>query len=208
MEQRPRFFKTPAAFRAWLAKHHDSEKELWVGFYKVKSGKGGMVYRQALDEALCHGWIDGMVRRVDEDSYAQRFTPRRPQSNWSEVNIRRARELVAAGLMRPPGLAAFERRRVESPPAYSFEQRAASFSPQQQEHLQANPAAWTFFTSQPASYRRLATWWVTSAKREETRERRLATLVADSAVGRRLTEAASPPGGRGRTTRRVTTRTP
>ncbi len=187
----PRFFKTPAAFRAWLEKHHDSEKELWVGFYKVKSGKGGMVYPQALDEALCYGWIDGMVRRVDEDSYAQRFTPRTQQSNWSQVNIRRAHELIAAGLMRPPGLAAFERRATEASPAYSFEQRAASFSPGQEKRLKANRAAWEFFSSQPQYYRRLATWWVTSAKREETRERRLATLIEDSASGRRL-KVATP----------------
>ena len=107
---KPAFFRTPAAFRAWLARHHGSEKELWVGFYKVKSGRGGMVYKQALDEALCYGWIDGMVRRVDEERYAQRFTPRKPRSNWSEVNLRRAQELIAEGRMEQPGLAAFERR--------------------------------------------------------------------------------------------------
>jgi len=185
------FFKTPAAFRAWLEKHHDSEKELWVGFFKVKSGKGGMVYQQALDEALCYGWIDGMVRRVDEDSYAQRFTPRTLQSNWSQVNILRAQELIAAGQMRPSGLAAFERRPADASPAYSFEQRAAAFSAEQRKRLRANPAAWEFFSSQPQYYRRLATWWVTSAKREETRERRLATLIEDSAAGRRL-KVATP----------------
>jgi uncharacterized protein YdeI (YjbR/CyaY-like superfamily) len=187
----PTFFKTPAAFRAWLEKHHDSENELWVGFFKVKSGKGGMVYRQALDEALCYGWIDGMVRRVDEDSYMQRFTPRSPKSNWSQVNLGRAQELIAAGLMRPPGLAAFERRAADASPAYSFEQRTASFSPEQQKRLKANRAAWQFFSGQPQYYRRLATWWVTSAKREETRERRLATLIEDSAAGRRL-KVATP----------------
>jgi len=157
----------------------------------VKSGKGGMVYRQALDEALCYGWIDGMVRRVDEDSYMQRFTPRSPKSNWSQVNLGRAQELIAAGLMRPPGLAAFERRAADASPAYSFEQRTASFSPEQQKRLKANRAAWQFFSGQPQYYRRLATWWVTSAKREETRERRLATLIEDSAAGRRL-KVATP----------------
>ncbi|RPJ74265.1 MAG: bacteriocin-protection protein [Acidobacteria bacterium] len=185
------FFKTPAAFRAWLEKHHDSEKELWVGFFKVKAGKGGMVYQQALDEALCYGWIDGMVQRVDEESYAQRFTPRKPNSNWSQVNIRRAKELIAAGLMRPPGLAAFDRRATEGSPAYSFEQRAAAFSAEQEKRLKANRTAWEFFSSQPPYYRRLATWWVTGAKREETRERRLATLIEDSAAGRRL-KVATP----------------
>lgn len=186
----PTFFATPGAFRKWLAKHHASEKELWVGFYKVKSGKGGLVYAEALDQALCYGWIDGMVRRVDEERYAQRFTPRKADSNWSQVNILRAQGLIAAGAMRPPGLAAFERRRQASP-AYSFEQQNAALSDSQQKRLKANTAAWRFLAAQPAYYRRLATWWVVSAKREETRERRLATLIADSAAGRRL-KVATP----------------
>jgi uncharacterized protein YdeI (YjbR/CyaY-like superfamily) len=146
-------------------------------------------YAEAVDEALCFGWIDGMVRRVDADSYAQRFTPRKAQSNWSQINIKRAHELIAAGRMRPQGLAAFERRAADGPPAYSFEQRSAALSPEQRRRLKANDAAWAFFESQPAYYRRLATWWVTSAKRQETRDRRLATLIEDSAKGRRLTVA-------------------
>jgi uncharacterized protein YdeI (YjbR/CyaY-like superfamily) len=180
----PTHFETPAAFRAWLERHHDTEKELWVGFFKVKSGRGGMVYQQALDEALCFGWIDGMVRRVDEDRYAQRFTPRKARSTWSQVNVRRAQELIAEGRMRPPGLAAFERRPAAAP-AYSFEQRSAAFTPAQLKRLKANASAWAYFNSQPPSYQRLATWWVISAKREDTRDRRLATLIEDSAAGRR-----------------------
>ena len=188
---KPTFFATPAAFRDWLEQHHDSEREVWVGFYKVKSGRGGMVYREALDEALCYGWIDGLARGVDEHSYAQRFTPRKERSHWSQVNIRRAKELIAEGRMRPPGLAAFERRPADAAPAYSFEQRDVAFSPAQRKRFRANAAAWKYFESQPPSYRRIATWWVLSAKREDTRERRLATLIEDSAAGRRI-KAALP----------------
>jgi uncharacterized protein YdeI (YjbR/CyaY-like superfamily) len=183
---KPRFFAAPGAFREWLERHHDTEPEIWVGFYKVKSGKGGMVYRQALDEALCYGWIDGLVRSVDEECYAQRFTPRKERSNWSLVNIRRAKELIAEGLMQPSGLAAFERRDEAKAAAYSFEQKHVRLPPAYRAALEADAAAHAFFRSQPASYRRIATWWVMSAKRPATREGRLAKLIAESAAGRRL----------------------
>jgi uncharacterized protein YdeI (YjbR/CyaY-like superfamily) len=192
----PTFFETPARFRAWLEQHQASAKELWVGFYKVKSGKGGMVYPQALDEALCYGWIDGMVRRVDEVSYMQRFTPRRKGSSWSLVNTRRAAELIAAGRMRPSGLAAFEARVANRTGVYSFEQRAPRLEPAFKRQLDADAGARDFLDRQPPSYRRLATWWVMSAKKPETRARRFATLLADSRAGRRIraaTPGAPPP---------------
>lgn len=182
----PTFFETPAAFRQWLEEHHAIEKELWVGFYKVKSGKGGMVYREALEEALCYGWIDGMVRKVDEDSYAQRFTPRKKDSTWSRINVKRVQELQAEGRMRPPGTAAFDRRTEERTGRYSFEQQDPRLAPGLERTFKANAEAWTFFTRQPPSYRRLATWWVMSAKREDTRARRLLKLISDSAAGRRI----------------------
>lgn len=182
----PTFFETPAAFRRWLEKHHATAKELWVGFYKVKSGKGGMVYRQALDEALCYGWIDGMVRRVDEDCYAQRFTPRRTDSTWSRINVRRVQELTAEGRMRPPGIEAFERRAEDRTGGYSSEQPDVRLSRAHERTFKASPEAWAFFRAQPPSYRRVATWWVMSAKREETRVRRLLQLISTSAAGRRM----------------------
>lgn len=186
MKTKPTFFETPAAFRRWLERHHTVEKELWVGFYKVKSGRGGMAYREALHEALCYGWIDGVVRRVDEECYAQRFTPRRKGSTWSLANIRRVEELKALGRMRPSGLAAFERRVEEGRRRYSFEQPAVALSPGLEGTFRANNGAWSFFNAQPQSYRRTVTWWVMSGKKEETRQRRLSRLIAASEAGRRL----------------------
>ena len=160
----PTFFKTPAALRRWFQTHHATRAELWIGFYKKDSGRGGVVYKQALDEALCVGWIDGMVRRVDEASYMQRFTPRRPRSNWSAINIARANELVAEGRMQPSGLAAFERRMPDRSAVYSYEQRrAATLSPAERRALEAIPAAWSFFAAQPPSYKRTVAWWIQSA---------------------------------------------
>jgi uncharacterized protein YdeI (YjbR/CyaY-like superfamily) len=190
----PKFFRTPEAFRRWLSTHHDKDTELWVGFYKVASGKGGMVYKQALDEALCYGWIDGLVRRVDEASYAQRFTPRRPRSHWSLVNIKRVKELIAEGRMQPPGLAAFEAREASLSGTYSFEQaeqqKPVTLGPEYERRFRADGEAWAFFSAQAPSYRRAVTWWVVSAKREETRERRLAQLIGDSRAGRRVQQGA------------------
>ena len=180
----PTFFKTPAALRRWLKSHHATSSELWIGFYKKDSGRGGVVYKQALDEALCFGWIDGMVRGVDDVCYMQRFTPRRPRSNWSAINIARANELVAEGRMQTVGLAAFERRIPDRSAGYSYEQRrAAALSPAERRAVKANPAAWSFFEAQPPSYRRTVAWWIQSAKKTETRARRLAVLIDCSARG-------------------------
>jgi uncharacterized protein YdeI (YjbR/CyaY-like superfamily) len=181
----PTFFKTPAALRRWFQAHHATRAELWIGFYKKDSGRGGVVYRQALDEALCVGWIDGMVRRVDELSYMQRFTPRRPRSTWSAVNVAKITALIAEGRVQPAGLAAFERRTPDRPAVYSYEQRrAAALSPAERRAVKADPAAWRFFEAQPPHYKRSIALWIQDAKKEETRERRLAVLIDCSARGR------------------------
>jgi uncharacterized protein YdeI (YjbR/CyaY-like superfamily) len=186
-EMEPIFFENPAELRAWLERHHESEGELWVGFHRKGSGRPSVTWREAVDEALCFGWIDGVRKGVDETSYKIRFTPRKPTGNWSSVNIARVGELTAEGRMRPAGLAAFERRSEKKSGIYAYEQRhAARFEPQHERRFRANEEAWRFFRSQPAGYRKTATWWVVSAKREATREKRLSTLIDDSAHGRRL----------------------
>lgn len=183
----PTFFETPEQLRAWLEEHHESERELLVGFYKKGSGKPSITWPQSVDEALCFGWIDGIRRGIDGESYSIRFTPRKPTSNWSSVNIARVAELTKDGRMRPAGTRAFERRSEARSGIYSYEQRAsAKLDAAQQRELEANDAAWSFFRSQPRGYRQTATYWVVSAKREETRTKRLATLIEDSAAGRRL----------------------
>jgi uncharacterized protein YdeI (YjbR/CyaY-like superfamily) len=190
----PTFFQTPAEFRAWLEEHHDTVDELLVGFYKKDSGRASITWAEAVDQALCFGWIDGVRRGIDDDSYTIRLTPRVPRSTWSAVNIRRAQELIEAGLMRPSGRAAFERRGDDRSAIYSYEQRkAATLEPADEEALRANAAAWGFFQQQPPSYRRTAIYWVTSAKRVETRRRRLQSLIDDSAAGLRI-KSLRPPG--------------
>lgn len=184
---KPKFFPTPADFRRWLEKNHASETELWVGFYKKATGRPSITWPEAVDEALCFGWIDGIRKSLDAESYVNRLTPRRPGSNWSEINTRRAKELIRAGLMRPAGLKAFKARDPEKSGVYSFEQRqAAKLSPEAERKFKANKRAWKFFESQPPGYRRIATWYVVSAKQEQTRARRLARLIKDSAEGRRI----------------------
>jgi uncharacterized protein YdeI (YjbR/CyaY-like superfamily) len=185
-----RHFPGPAAFRRWLEAHHARSTELWVGFHNKASGLGGLSYAEALDEALCFGWIDGVRRKVDQDSYTNRFTPRKRGSIWSNVNVRHAERLVAEGRLRPAGLAAFEARLASRTGVYSFERRPERLPPGLERRLRASAAAWAFWSVQPPGYRRVATWWVVSAKQEETRERRLARLLADSAAGRRLAVVA------------------
>ena len=183
----PTFFATAAEFRRWLKRHHRSERELWVGFHKKSSGRPSLSWPESVDEALCFGWIDGVRRTVNGESYAIRFTPRRSGSTWSAVNTRRAEELIREGRMQPAGLRAFEARDPEKSGVYSFEQRtAARLSPEAEAQFRVNPAAWSFFESQPPGYRRTAVWWVVSAKREATRAQRLETLIEDSAAGRRI----------------------
>jgi uncharacterized protein YdeI (YjbR/CyaY-like superfamily) len=183
----PIFFETPAHFRAWLEEHHEARRELLVGFYKKGSKRPSMTWPQSVDEALCFGWIDGIRRGIDDESYSIRFTPRKPTSNWSSVNIARVAELTKDGRMRPAGLEAFERRSEKRSGIYAYEQRkTARLSADQQREFMENDAAWSFFQAQPPGYRQNATYWVVSAKREETRRKRLATLIEDSASGRRL----------------------
>jgi uncharacterized protein YdeI (YjbR/CyaY-like superfamily) len=189
----PTFFPTPADLRAWLERNHEKETELLVGFYKKGSGKPSITWPELVDEALCFGWIDGIRRRIDDESYTIRLTPRKSTSTWSSVNIRRVEELANEGRMRPGGLAAFERRSKQRSGIYAYEQRRqAKLEPDQEREFRANAAAWSFFQAQPAGYRQTATYWVVTAKREETRRKRLATLIDDSANGRRLRHLTRP----------------
>jgi uncharacterized protein YdeI (YjbR/CyaY-like superfamily) len=182
----PHYFPSSFKFHQWLEKHHATTAELWVGFYKQSSGKPSITYPEALDEALCFGWIDGIRKTVDEERYTIRFTPRKPTSNWSKVNIKRAKELIAAGRVQPAGLAAFEARTAEKSGIYTYENRPQKLAPKYEKKFRANKPAWEYFQSQAPYYQRTACGWVMSAKKEETRLRRLAMLIEDSAQGRRL----------------------
>jgi uncharacterized protein YdeI (YjbR/CyaY-like superfamily) len=173
-------------FRAWLEANHDSVPELWVGFYKKGVDKTSISYKEAVDEGLCLGWIDGITRRIDDEVYAIRFTPRQKQSTWSAINVARVGELNAAGRMHPAGLRAFEARTSNRTGIYSYENRPRDLPGAYRRKVEANPAAWSWWQAQTPSYRRTATWWVISAKQEATRERRLAALIEDSAAGRRI----------------------
>jgi uncharacterized protein YdeI (YjbR/CyaY-like superfamily) len=180
---KPKFFHTAQDFRRWLQRHHASAPELLVGFYKLTSGRPSMTWAESVDEALCFGWIDGLRRRVDELSYTIRFTPRRPGSIWSAVNTRRARTLTARGRMAQAGLAAFEARTPNRSGRYSYERRPEDLVAPYSGMLDANSAARRFFQRQAPSYRRAATWWVVSAKKEETRLTRARRLVELSEQG-------------------------
>jgi uncharacterized protein YdeI (YjbR/CyaY-like superfamily) len=189
----PTFFASPEEFRAWLEEHHATATELLVGFHKKGTGRPTMTWTESVREALCFGWIDGIRRSLGDESYTIRFTPRKPRSTWSSLNVRHVEELIREGRMTPAGLAAYEARTPERTGVYAFEQRhAARLEPEQEERLRADPKAWEFFQAQPASYRQTAIYWVVSAKREETRARRLATLISDSAAGRRLAQLTPP----------------
>jgi len=190
---RPTFFATQADFRSWLEQHHESERELWVGLHKKGSGKPSITWPEAVDEALCFGWIDGVRKGVDNESYVNRFTPRKPRSTWSAINITRASELIALGRMRPAGLKAFDARTDDKSAIHAYEQRhAAQLDAEQERQLRANEKAWEFFQSRPRSYRKAAIFWVVSAKKEETRARRLAQLIDDSASGRTIPPLTRP----------------
>lgn len=190
----PIFFSSPGAWRAWLEEHHERETEVLVGFYKKATGRAGMSWSQSVDEALCFGWIDGVRRRIDEHSHSMRFTPRKPRSTWSAVNIEKAERLIADGRMRPAGLSAFHARSEERSRIYSFEQGDVELPADALRRLRANAVAWSYWQSRPAGYRRVAAWWVISAKRPETRARRLETLIEDCAAGC-LIRSQRPRGG-------------
>ena len=189
------FFTSREKFRAWLEKHHADRTELWIGFYKKTSGRRSVSYDEAVEEALCFGWIDGVRQRVDDASYRQRFSPRTPKSYWSAINVKRAAELIKEKRMAPAGLRVFERRDANVTARYSFERAAAAFTPAQLKQFRSNRAAWDFFQSQPPYYRRIMTFWVVSAKKEETRARRLTTLISNSAAGRRIAVMTSQKPG-------------
>jgi uncharacterized protein YdeI (YjbR/CyaY-like superfamily) len=184
MDPEPIFFDGPEGFREWLAANHETASEVVVGFYKKATGKQTMTWSQAVDQALCFGWIDGKVKRIDDERHQQRFTPRRPGSNWSRVNLEKVARLEADGLMEPAGRAAFERRRDEATGVYSFERGEPAELPAEfARRLAANDAASRHFASRPLGYRRSCLHWVTSAKREKTRVRRMDQLIESSERG-------------------------
>jgi uncharacterized protein YdeI (YjbR/CyaY-like superfamily) len=182
----PTFFRTPADLRKWFRKNHATATELWIGFYKVGSGKPSVTWPQAVDEALCCGWIDGIRKTVDEESYKIRFTPRRPRSVWSAVNIKRVKVLSDEKRMLPAGREAFAARRENKSGIYSYEQRPLDLPEPYLSEMKQHKAAWTFFAAQPPSYRKVMTWFILSAKREETRLQRLEKLIGVSATGKRM----------------------
>lgn len=194
---KPQFFTTPSKFRAWLEKNHAKSRELLVGFYKRDSGKPSITWPESVDAALCFGWIDGVRKSIDAESYTIRFTPRKPRSTWSAVNIKRAKELIGLGLMHPAGLKAFEARTDEKTAIYSYEQRhAGKLEPAYERQFKANRRAWEYFQARPPSYRKAAIWWVVSAKKEETRQSRLARLIEDSQNGRAIPPLTRRPGAK------------
>ena len=178
---KPLFFSEQKALRAWFEEHHLKEKELWVGFYKTGTGKNSITWPQSVEEALCFGWIDGIRKSYTTESYIIRFTPRKPKSIWSVINIEKVNELMKKGSMFPAGMAAYERREENKSGIYSFEQQDIAFTKSYLKQFRANKEAWDYFRMQPLYYQRTATWWVINAKQEKTRLRRLEQLIADSA---------------------------
>ena len=180
----PLYFASPDEWRKWLARHHKADAELWVGFHKRKTDRPSLSWPESVDEALCFGWIDGIRKRVDEDRYVIRFTPRKPESTWSNVNVRRVGELIRSRRMRAAGLRAFRRRTAERSGVYTYEQREiVALRKSDETLLKQTPAAWEYFSKRPPGYRKLASRWVVSAKQEATRRRRLEHLIAASAKG-------------------------
>ena len=178
------FFDGPEDFRAWLEAHHDSADELWMGLLKKHVPDRGLTWAEAVPEALCFGWIDSLSQRIDDDARRQRWTPRRPGSIWSAVNVAHVERLTAEGKMHPAGLAAFEARTPGRTGVYSFERDDQPLTPEQEQALEADPAAWAFWQEATPSYRKQVASWLTSAKRETTRENRLRQLVEDCVAGR------------------------
>jgi len=183
---KPKFFTNQNDFREWLEENHEKETELIVGFYNVKSGKCTMTWSEAVDQALCFGWIDGVRRKVDEESYSNRFTPRRADSNWSAVNIEKVRVLTEKGLMMPAGIAAFAKRKEEKSAIYAYENELKKFSDEFEKQFKSNESAWNFFEKQANWYKKQMINWVMTAKQEKTRESRLAKLIVESESGRKL----------------------
>jgi uncharacterized protein YdeI (YjbR/CyaY-like superfamily) len=183
----PLFFPTPAAFRSWLKKNHARSREQWIGFYRKASGQPSITWPESVDEALCFGWIDGLRKTIDAQSYKIRFTPRKKESNWSAVNIGRVKELTKQGRMQPAGLAAFAQRTEAKSGIYAYENRkSAVFTKADEKQFRDNKKAWEFFQRQAPSYRQNVIWALATAKKEETRQRKLEKLISESEAGRRL----------------------
>jgi uncharacterized protein YdeI (YjbR/CyaY-like superfamily) len=180
------YFKTQKDFRKWLEKNYITKAEQWVGFYKKNSGKESMDWPGSVDEALCFGWIDGIRKNVDEESYKIRFTPRKPGSNWSAVNINKMEALIKGNLVKPEGLKIYNERKTRVPGEYSYENRPESLGTEYEKIFKKNKKAWDFFTAQSPSYKRTASWWVLGAKRDETRLKRLTTLIEDSGNNKKI----------------------
>ena len=183
---KPKFFAQQSDFREWLERNHNAAQELWVGYYKKATGIPSITWPESVDEALCFGWIDGIRKSIDEKSYMIRFTPRNPRSNWSAVNIKRVEELTALGLMKTSGIAAFQKRLEKKSAQYSYERKDVKLDAEYEAELKANKKAWEFFQSLPPSAKKPSILWVMSAKREETRLRRLESLIKSSEEGQRI----------------------
>ena len=183
---KPVFFKTPAEFRKWLEKNHTKETELWVGYYKVGTGKASMNWSESVDQALCFGWIDGIRKSIDEESYTNRFTPRKTGSNWSEINIDKVNKLKKAGLMSAAGLEAFAGRKGNKSKVYSYEKDPMLLDAGYLEIFKKNKTAWKFFAAQAPSYKSVMIHWIMSAKQEKTRLSRLERTITESALQKRM----------------------
>lgn len=181
-----KFFKTEDALRKWFEKNHAKKSELWLGYYKKVSGRPSVKYSQAVDQALCFGWIDGIVKGIDENKYCQRFTPRKPKSIWSAVNLKKIDALIEKRLVHEAGMKTFGNRDKAMTNKYSFEQKKLEFPEPYEKKFKLNKKAWANFQNMPPSYRKPAIWWVISAKQEETRLRRLEELIRDSEAGLRV----------------------
>jgi len=184
----PIFFATQGDLRKWFEKHHEAETELYLGFYKTTSGKESVTWPQSVDEALCFGWIDGVRKSIDGESYYIRFTPRKPGSIWSAINIKKIEELTSLGLIKPAGVAAYGKRQEAKSKIYSYEKEPVALSAVYEKQFKANKKAWKFFKSQPAWYQRVAVHRVMSAKQEATRISRLENLISDSETEKKIKE--------------------
>jgi uncharacterized protein YdeI (YjbR/CyaY-like superfamily) len=180
------FFPTQSDLRKWFTRNHKKADEFWVGYYKKNTGKPSITWQESVDEALCFGWIDGIRKSINEESYKIRFTPRRKGSNWSAVNIKRIKELIKFGLVKPAGLEVFKNRDAKKDEQYSFEQQKVELPKTFEKKIKANSKAWEYFIKLPPYAKRLSTWWVISAKREETKLKRLDILIQCSEEGRKI----------------------
>lgn len=187
----PKFFETQEAFRDWLEAHHQSEAELWVGYFKKATKIPSITWPESVSEALCYGWIDGIRKSIDDKRYRVRFTPRKPKSIWSAANLNQVAELIKENRMKPMGIAAFERREAAKSEIYVYEQKNVQFDKEYEVEIQNNPEAWSFFDQLAPSYKRQSIWWVMSAKREETRLKRLVVLIESSADGLKIPQCVS-----------------